>query len=190
MPGNATAVLIDMQEDVVHGRWWTWWPEIDDVVTRCVQLVNACRERAIPVIYTAVEYKSDGSNTPQAVATGTATPTEYLVQGTPGTAIVPELSPAPGELLAIKNLVSAFDAEGFGEAMEARAVDTILLAGLAVEGGINATVRDAHARGIQVILVADGCAAFSQSSYEEHIGQIFPPLATILSLENALVAVA
>jgi maleamate amidohydrolase len=187
---NAAAVLIDMQEDVVRGRWWTWWPAIDGVLGRCVDLVEACRQRTVPVIYTVVQYRPDGSNTPAALATGTAKPTEYLVAGTPGTAIVPELTPRSGELVAVKNLVSAFDAAGFTEAITGRNIDTILLAGLAVEGGVNATVQDAHSRGLRVILIADCCAAFSQARFEEHISTVFPPLATVLSLQDALAEVA
>jgi nicotinamidase-related amidase len=189
VPLTAAAVLIDMQQDVVRGRWWTWWPDIDGVVARCVELANTCRAKRVPVIYTAVEYQADGSNTPQALATGNATPTEYLVQGTPGTAIVPELAPMSGELVAVKNLVSGFDAAGLSDAINAGPIDTILLAGLAIEGGVKATMEDAHARGLRVILVSDCCAAFSESSYQQHVTTAFPPLATVLPLREALTAV-
>jgi maleamate amidohydrolase len=189
LPTTAAAVLIDMQEDVVRGRWWTWWPDIDGVMARCIELVHTCRAMTVPVMFTAVEYQADGSNTPQALATGNATPTEYLIQGTPGTAIVPELAPASGELLAVKNLVSGFDAAGLSDAIDAGHIDTILLAGLAIEGGVNATLRDAHARGLRVILVSDCCAAFSESSYQQHLATAFPPLAAVLPLEEALAEV-
>jgi maleamate amidohydrolase len=190
MPSKAAAVLIDMQEDVVRGRWWTWWPPIDTVVAKCVELVDACRSLGIPVIYTAVEYKPDGSNTPAAISTGVATPTEYLIEGTPGTAIIPDLTPRPGELVAVKNLVSGFDAKGFSKAISSRDTDTILLAGLAVEGGVNATLRDAHSRGLRVILVSDCCGAFSESSHEEYLSSTFRPLAAVLPLSDALLTIS
>ena len=131
---RSALVLIDMQEDVVNGRWWTWWPDIDQVVRHCVDLVAACRADDIPVLFTAVEYAADGSNTPAALAGGVSQPTEYLVEGSPGIELVPELVPGEGELVVVKNLVSAFDARGVPEELERLKVDTLMVAGLAVEG--------------------------------------------------------
>lgn len=189
MATDAATILIDMQEDVVRGRWWTWWPPSDQVLDRCVELVASSRRAGIPVVYTAVEYKPDGSNTPAALAGGPTSPTEYLVEGTPGTAIVPELKPSSGEVVAVKNLVSAFTAAGMTEALENAGTHTILVAGLAVEGGVAATVADGHARGLRVIVVSDCCAAFGQGSYERHMTEVFPPIAEVLDLKGALAAV-
>lgn len=182
--GRAAAILIDMQQDVVWGRWWSWFPPSEAVLQRCVALVEICRSAGIPVIYTAVEYRADGSNTPSAIATGSATPTEYLIEDTPGVAIVPELAPAPGELVAVKNLVSAFTAQGLNEEFERQRIDTVLVAGLAVEGGVNATVVDAHARGMHVTVVADCCAAFDHASYQRYMSHVFPPLARVRALDQ------
>jgi maleamate amidohydrolase len=179
-------VLIDMQEDVVHGRWWSWWPSIDDVVQNCVELVAACRANEIPVIFTVVEYAPDGSNTPSAIASGDAQPTEYLVQGMPGVELVPEFEPASGELVAVKNLVSAFDAKGVVAVLERLGVDTLIVAGLAVEGGVNATVIDDRADPLDVIVVSDCVAAFSESSFDERVGGTFLARASVVDRHEAI----
>jgi nicotinamidase-related amidase len=187
--GRAALALIDMQEDVVHGRWWQWSPPVAGIVDRCVELVAACRARGVPVIFTAVEYHADGTNTPGAVAGGTPEPPEYLVEGTPGAELVPALRPEAGEVVAVKNLVSAFDAVGFSDALQASGADTLLVAGLAAEGGVAATVRDAHARGLRVVVVSDAVGAFSHERHDEHLRVVFPPLATVVSTAAAVAEV-
>lgn len=183
---RAALILIDMQQDVVRGRWWTWWPTIDDVVANCVDLVAACRERDIPVIFTRVEYAPDGSNTPQALRGGPAEPTEYLVEGTPGVEFIPEFAPIDGELDAVKNLVSAFDAAGVPDELDRIGATTVLVAGLAVEGGVNATVTDDRAEPLDVVVVSDCVAAFTEDAYRAHLDTTFPPRASIRSWREAI----
>jgi nicotinamidase-related amidase len=179
-------VLIDMQEDVVRGRWWTWWPDVDGVLERNELLVAGCRQRGVPVLFTAVEYLADGSNTPQALAGAQPATTEYLVTGTAGVDLVPSLQPRPDELVAVKNLVSAFDARGFSDALDRLGTTSLVVAGLAAEGGVLATVRDGHDRGLEVVVAADACAAFGEDSYRHHLETVFPPLARVLPSEDVL----
>lgn len=182
--GRTAAVLVDMQEDVVHGPWFSWWPPTDGVVDACVQLVAACRDRGVPVIQTAVEYEPDGSNMPH--ASPPYTPAPFLHQNTPGVAIVPQLRPAPGELVAVKNLISGFDAAGFVEALKKDEIETIILGGIALKLGVLFTARDAHARGLNIVLVPECCSGKSAASFEEHLTDVYPSIATVKPLAEVL----
>lgn len=56
--------------------------------------------------------------------------------------------------------------------MRALDLDTIILGGIVTNGGVASTLRDAHLRNIDTILLKDGCAAFKPEVHE----------ATLLSL--------
>jgi len=45
-------------------------------------------------------------------------------------------------------------------------VDTLVVCGIVTNGGVASTVRDAHVRDYHVIVLSDGCAAFSDSAHE------------------------
>ena len=185
-PRRSVFVLVDMQNDVIYGTWWTLHPPRERVVESCVRLLHVARDTGMPVIFIRVMYKADGSDMPAFLRGGKQVKPEYLVAGTQGTEIIEELTPLPGERIAIKNLVSAFDAKPFPEHLDELGVDTLLVGGVASSGGVEATVRDAHARGYKTIVVEDCCAGLSAESHERCINEVFPPMATIVSLEAAV----
>jgi ureidoacrylate peracid hydrolase len=45
-------------------------------------------------------------------------------------------------------------------------IDTVVVCGIVTNGGVASTVRDAHVRDYQVIVLADGCAAFSEAAHQ------------------------
>ena len=62
--------------------------------------------------------------------------------------------------------------------------------GLAVEGGVNATVQDAMAESYNMIVVSDCIAAFSEDAFNERVHGTFPPRASIMTRHEALDAIS
>lgn len=60
-------------------------------------------------------------------------------------------------------------------------VTRLLVAGIVTNGGVASTVRDAHVRDFDAVLVEDGCAAFSPQIHAEAIAALRPvaPITTI-----------
>ena len=57
--------------------------------------------------------------------------------------------------------------------MLARAgIDTLIFGGIVTNGGVASTVRDAHVRDFHTVVLADGCAAFSQSAHDATIAAL------------------
>lgn len=53
-------------------------------------------------------------------------------------------------------------------------VTRLLACGIVTNGGVASTVRDAHVRDIETIVIADGCAAFSPAVHETAIDALRP----------------
>ena len=94
----------------------------------------------------------------------------------------------PSDLQVEKVAFSAFYQSRM-EWMLARAgIRTLIFGGIVTNGGVASTVRDAHVRDFHTIVLADGCAAFSQSAHEASIAALatISEIATVDEMVAAL----
>ncbi len=85
--------------------------------------------------------------------------------------ILPAYGEAPWELLAglhVDATVDAFGVDGFSgsplaECLAGFDVDHLLICGLGLEGPVHSTLRSANDRGLECLLVIDGCAPLDPS---------------------------
>ena len=54
------------------------------------------------------------------------------------------------------------------------AVDNLIFAGIVTNGGVASTLRDAHVRDFNSILLSDGCAAFNLESHQIAVSSLAP----------------
>lgn len=92
--------------------------------------------------------------------------------GSFGNALVDTLHPA--DFVIEKVAYSAFYQTRLEYVMRAAGVDTLIVGGIVTNGGVASTLRDAHLRNIETIMLTDGCAAFDDDVHN----------ATILSLRT------
>lgn len=85
-------------------------------------------------------------------------------QGSHGYEIIPQLAPAPGELILDKNTSSAFNSTPIELFLKNMGVETIILAGIASDQCVLATALDAADRGLHVIIATDACANLDPGS--------------------------
>lgn len=75
-----------------------------------------------------------------------------------GAAPIDGLVPAAGELVIHKHLPSAFSGTGLADELQARGIETLLIAGYMTHNCVDSTTRDAFHRGSRVAVVADASA--------------------------------
>ena len=51
-------------------------------------------------------------------------------------------------------------------------VDTVAVAGIVTNGGVASTVRDAYLREFEIVVLADGCAAFRRESHDAALADL------------------
>ena len=81
---------------------------------------------------------------------------------------------APADYTVEKVAYSAFYQTRLEYIMRALDLDTLILGGIVTNGGVASTLRDAHLRNIDTVLLTDGCAAFRTDVHD----------ATLLSLSS------
>ena len=161
-PRRAALLVYDMQVGVLAQI-----ADADRVVARVTDLVDAARTGGYRVFYLrhmAVPKEVAGvSRLRTAMAWQRVDRVSEVriafLRDSEEFALVPELSPAPTEMVFDKVTMSAFVGTPLDLVLRDCGVDTVAIAGVAMEIGIEPTVRHAADLGYLPIVVADACGA-------------------------------
>jgi len=93
-----------------------------------------------------------------------------FVPGGWGHRLVDELQPA--DLTIEKVAYSAFYMSRMEFALRQAGIETLIAGGIVTNGGVASTVRDAHVRNFQTVVLSDGCAAFRAEVHETAIADL------------------
>ncbi|WP_347864626.1 isochorismatase family cysteine hydrolase [Planktomarina sp.] len=80
----------------------------------------------------------------------------------------------PADFIIEKVAYSAFFQTRLEYLMQATGIDHLIVGGIVTNGGVASTLRDAHLRNIETLMLTDGCAAFKPEVHD----------ATLLSLDT------
>ncbi|WP_322061107.1 isochorismatase family protein [Paraburkholderia sp. J63] len=137
-------------------------------IARTQQALALARENGWPVAHSRIVYAAGGSddNVFSLKVPGMAT----LTEDHPNSAIVPELTPAAGELVVRKTVPSAFFGTQLAPWLTQRAVQTLLVAGAVTSGCVRASVVDAMSYGFRPLVLAD---CVGDRAIEPHNANLF-----------------
>jgi nicotinamidase-related amidase len=160
VPDRTALLVYDMQVGIVS--------QIADgaeITRRVVQVRDAARAGGFRVFYTrhmTLPNRASGvSQLRTAMAwqrtTDVAEVRSSFPQGSPRYQLVPELEPGPDEVVFDKIAMSCFVGTPLDVALRDCRIDTFAIAGIALEVGIEPTVRHAMDLGYLPIIVTDAC---------------------------------
>ena len=178
-PARTALLTIDLQNDFIHpkgayGRANQAAESIAALPDRIAPLAKALREKGgtyISAQFTLVP----GPDGEPLIAPHLKQLRPFLGKGDfcPGSfghTLVDTLYPA--DFVIEKVAYSAFYQTRLEYIMRAVGIDTLIVGGIVTNGGVASTLRDAHLRNIETLMLTDGCAAFRQDVHD----------ATLLSL--------
>ncbi|GAA3023189.1 isochorismatase family protein [Streptosporangium longisporum] len=115
------------------------------------RLLAAAREAGVPVVHTRVSYGPGGAD--GGLFFRKVAPLRHLVGDGPLGALMPEVAPAPGELVVVKQYASAFFGTSLASTLTALRADTLVVAGVSTSGCVRATAVDAIQHGFLPVVV-------------------------------------
>jgi len=144
-------------------------PLARDVIPRIQALMSLFREKRLPVVFTEFTYSPAapllvGELHPEhrraapGAPTGFGRPSSSCLEGHASADTVPDLAPAPGELVVRKHGYDAFHGSVLDGALRARGVTSLLVAGTITDVCVLATVTGAFHRQYGVAVVEDAVA--------------------------------
>lgn len=155
-----------------------------DVVACIVTLVDAARNAHIPVVYTAVRYRSDGAD--GGVFFRKVPPLELFVGDSEAGRLAPGLEPQADEVVIVKQYPSAFWATPLAPMLHAQGVDTVILAGVSTSGCIRASATDAMQNGFIPVVVREAVGDRNQGPHEANLFDIAAKIGDVISLHETL----
>lgn len=183
-PARTALVVIDLQ------RGTAAMPAAphpaSDVVTRAAALADALRAAGGTVVLVRVTPSEDGRD---ALRPRTDMPAQHPGPRPPDWAeIVPELGPEPGDLVITKRQWGAFYGTELDLQLRRRGIDTILLAGISTNVGVESTARDAFERGYEQVFVEDAMTARSPDDHAHALRTVFARIGRVRSTAEVLAA--
>jgi maleamate amidohydrolase len=157
---------------------------IAPAIERTVHLLAAARRHKWPVAHSRIVYAADGSddNVFSLKVPGMATLTEEH----PNSAIVPELTPERGELVARKTVPSAFFGTQLAPWLSQRAVQTLIVAGAVTSGCVRASVVDAMSHGFRPLVISDCVGDRAIGPHDANLFDMQQKYAAVMTLDEAL----
>ena len=172
-------VLVDMQNDFLHsegayGRARQSCPAIAALPARLTKVADAIRSAGGWVVSTHFTLVPGKGGEPF-ISSHLKKLRPFLgkgdfAPGSTGQALIDELQPS--DLSVEKVAFSAFYQSRLEWMLNRAGVETLIFGGIVTNGGVASTVRDAHVRDFQAIVLSDGCAAFSDDAHNSTIGSL------------------
>jgi ureidoacrylate peracid hydrolase len=178
-PARTALVLVDLQNDFLHprgayGRAGQGAPAIAALPARLKPVADAMRAAGGWIVSTHFTLVPGHGGEPM-ILPHLKKLRPFLTKGdfAPGSfghGLVEELKPA--DLMIEKVAYSAFYMSRMEFVLRRAGIDTLIFAGIVTNGGVASTVRDAHVRDFHVIVLSDGCAAFSEAVHDATIASL------------------
>jgi nicotinamidase-related amidase len=172
-------LILDMQNDLVHADGPNGKSPLGEQVRSRQVLANTAaalkkaRAAGIAVGFVRVGFSDDYHECPKnsPVFGGAPKAGLFKLSGW-GTQIHPELLQQPGDVQVVKHRVSPFYSTTLMAQLGAAGIQRIYCSGVSTQAVVQATVRDAHDRDFDVVVIEDGCCAHSEEEHRNSMGSI------------------
>ncbi len=153
-PERSALFVIDMQRLFLDRSSRSFLPDSDGIVENVLGLIEAYRERALPIVFTRHALGRSES----AGAMGRWWP-DVTRDGDAASEIDPRFVPRSDEMVIRKSRYSAFVGTDLERQLRERDVTSLVITGVMTHLCCDSTARDAFMRDFDVFLVVDGTAS-------------------------------
>jgi nicotinamidase-related amidase len=189
-PAKCALLVIDMQDEFVKPGWTPYWvPAANDIVPHIKALIDHCRSKTIPVIFTAfgqthhyLDRPKSGSAMPNRYHQHAAGDSEWFKEGK----IWHELTPAKNDIIIYKPSYGAFYDTPLETILKNLDRDTVIISGILTNFCCGTTARQAYERGFKVVFGSDVTATDDPSLQEPELKVLRKGFARVMPLAEII----
>jgi nicotinamidase-related amidase len=179
---KTSLVIIDLQKGITAMPSRPYAAK--DVIMNAAHLAEMFRKNSMPVFVTRVAGDPATSLkviADQSFARSGPMPPDW-------SEIVPEIGPAPSDILITKRQWGAFYGTELELQLRRRGMDTIVLCGISTDYGVESTARFAYEYGFQQVFVEDAMASRSDEQHQAAVTYIFPRIGRVCKTNDVIQA--
>jgi len=183
-PARTAFISIDMQNGVAsHGSVPN---SAEDVIARVGEIVDAARAGGGLVVYVRTSFLPDESDAlhPKMDVARPATP----VRPAGWDELVPAMQPLPTEPVIVKRSFDAFYGSDLDLQLRRHGIDTIVIAGISTNFGVEGTARTAYNSGYDVVFAEDAMGTSSVAMHEGSLSNVFPYIGRVRTVAEIVEA--
>lgn len=192
VPEKCALLVIDMQDEFVKPHWSPdWVPEATRQVPRIKRLIEHCRSKSIPVIYSVYSKTHNYLDRPK---TGKFMPGRYshldidfsvfFVEGR----VWHDLAPQKDEIVIHKPSYGAFYDTPLETILKNKGKDTVIICGTLTNCCCGMTARQAYERSFRVIFGSDVTATDDPEMQEPELKVLRKGYAKVMTMEEIIKA--
>jgi nicotinamidase-related amidase len=145
--------------------------------------LDAARDAGVPIMFTTVAY--DDGDLADAGLWATKVPASATLRtGTAQVELDGRLGRRDGESVVVKKYASAFFGTDLVSRLNARRVDTLLLAGCTTSGCVRATAVDGLQNGFRVMVVREAVGDRLPAAHEQSLADMQAKYADVVSVDR------
>ena len=184
-PHRTALLVMDFQSEVVT----MLGDRAAAALGRAAGLCAAARTANVPVIYVVVGFRPGYPElNPRNASFAAVAHSGRFVAATPGADIAAAIRPVEGDVVVVKHRVSAFAGTDLEMLLRAKAIDTLVLCGIATSGVVLSTARHAADADYRLVVVADCCADRDDEVHRVLTEKVFVRQATVTSASELTAA--
>ncbi len=141
---SSALLVIDVQKEQFEASTPVY--KADELLKKITLLISKARQESVPVFF--VQHSAD----------------TYLIYGSDGWQLHPQIQPIAGETIIHKRHPNSFEDTNLKDELTRRNVNAIVVTGLVSHGCVKATCLGALKEGYKVVLVSDAHSNFSKDA--------------------------
>ena len=194
-PARCALLVVDMQNSFVQqGAGHAWVPAAAATCPAIERLAAGLRKAGGWVVWVLNTFTAESAHSWSHFHRELSTPSGFEVRsramaaGHEGHALYADLHPQPGDLQIHKTRYSAFvpGSSDLHECLQARGIDTVLIAGTATNVCCESTGRDAMMLNYRTVMVSDACSASSQAEHEASLSGFLLNFGDVQTVDEVL----
>ncbi|MFA5677673.1 MAG: isochorismatase family cysteine hydrolase [Pseudomonas sp.] len=172
-------LVLDMQNDLVHADGASGKAPMQadiqgrEVIQRTATAIASARAKGIPVAFVRVAFSDDHREAnPNSQVFGPIAKNGILKMNAWGGQVHEALAPQAGDWDIVKHRVSPFYQTKLELLLKREGIERIYCSGVSTQAVVQATVRDAHDRDFDVVVLEDCCAGPNEQEHANSLASI------------------